>query len=113
VRQTEKDNLLHLFADSQNWCQHAEARDSSGNPVRYNDTAAVSWDLVGGICHLFGWDRACKLFIQLSKLQAPQRYFRDDDKAISAMIQLQDFNDADDTTYEKVLNRISAVKATN
>jgi len=37
----EKHKLLALFADGQRWCQHAEAKDGTGEAVRYDDPADV------------------------------------------------------------------------
>jgi hypothetical protein len=103
----EKEQLLDLFADEGKWCQHCEARDPNGDPVRYDDETAVAWDIAGGICHLFGWRRARELFGQLHRhIGGPQRLPYDRDEHISAMAALFDFNDAFDTTYEKVVGTL-------
>ncbi len=105
--QEEKDHLLSLFANEASWCQEVEARDEQGDPVRYDDDAAVSWDLIGGLCHLFGWSRACKLFVQLVRhITGPSLRWSSPDRAMAAMRVLQDFNDRRETTYETILTTL-------
>ncbi|UCC31169.1 MAG: hypothetical protein JSU86_02615 [Phycisphaerales bacterium] len=100
----EKTQLLALFDNEGKWCQGCEALDSSGNAVRYDDETAVAWDIVGGVCHLFGWRRARELFGQLHRhISGRQRTHCDPNEDISAMAALFDFNDAFETTYEKVV----------
>jgi hypothetical protein len=107
----EKEQLLGLFASEAKWCQHCEARDPDGNPVRYDDKTAVAWDIAGGICHLFGWRRARELFRQLHRhIDGPQRPHCDRDEHIAAMAALFDFNDALDTTYAKVVRTLQDVR---
>jgi|CXWL01.1.fsa_nt_gi hypothetical protein len=107
--QDEKDRLIALFDDESNWCQGLDAADLEGQSVHYDDKQAVSWDLVGGLCHLFGWKRACNLFEPLSRHIAHRRptglpSFKNAE--IAAMSALLDFNDDDDTTHEIVMDRI-------
>lgn len=100
----EKDQLLDLFANETQWCQHCEAQDQNGDPVHYDDEAAVAWDIVGGMCHLFGWRRARELVRQLHRhIGGRQGLGWSQDADIAAMSGLFDFNDASDTTYEKVV----------
>ncbi len=100
----EKEQLLQLFDDVKCWSQGAEARDDSGEPVSYSDKTAVAWDIVGGLCHLFGWRRACQLFEQLHRHMAGLSVMdagRESD--VAALSALLDFNDAADTTHERVM----------
>jgi len=108
MTQDEKDKLLRLFAVTGQWCREAEARDGTGEPVRYNDPTATSWDLVGGLCHLFGWQRACRLFVQLGRhlLGTTARMANAEDEAMSSMSALIDFNDDEATTHELLLERL-------
>lgn len=100
----EKTQLLALFDNVGKWCQGCEALDPSGSAVRYDDETAAAWDIVGGMCHLFGWRRARELFGQLHRhISGRQRTHCDPNEDITAMAALFDFNDAFDTTYEKVV----------
>ena len=100
----EKGQMLDLLADEGKWCQHCEARDQDGSPVRYDDQRAVAWDIVGGMCHLFGWRRARELFGQLHRhIRGPQRTPYDRKEDIAAMAGLFDFNDASDMTHDKIV----------
>jgi len=107
----EKSRLLALLQPPRAWCQHAEARDGEGNPVRFDDQRALAWDLTGALCHLFGWRRAAELFCQLHRhIGARSR----SDKVsgfseFQAMSALQDFNDSADMTHERLLAAVSAV----
>ena len=104
----EKDRLLALFDNQNKWCQLHEARDGQGNQVPYSDEAAVAWDVVGGMCRLFGWRRACQLFGQLSRhISGTQKTRFGQDEDMIAMAALFDFNDAADTTYEKVMSMLT------
>lgn len=106
----EKTQLLALFDSESKWCQGSEALDVDGEPVRYNDESAVAWDLVGGMCHLFGWHRARTLFAQLIRhIVGRQRPQFDRDEQIAAMSALFDFNDAIDTTYAKIVATLQGV----
>lgn len=111
MTQDEKDKLLTLFADAKHWCREAEARDGAGEAVRFSDTTAAAWDLVGGLCHLFGWQRACRLFVQLGRhLLGPKaQSANSNDEAMSCMSALIDFNDNESTTYEILLERLRDV----
>jgi hypothetical protein len=100
----EKEKLLTLFAQENRWCRGCEARDGVGDPVCYDDKAAVAWDLVGGICHLFGWTRGRELFGQIHRhIGGRPGPRRGQDEAMAAMAALFDFNDSLDTTYDKVM----------
>ena len=100
----EKTQLLSLFSEEGRWCQGAEAVDRDGNPVRLSDETAVAWDIVGGVCHLFGWQRARKLFVQLQRhICGRQKTHYNRDEEMAAMAALLDFNDASETSYEKVV----------
>lgn len=109
MQPAEMSKLIGRLSTPDKWCQHAEARDSAGNPVQYNDAAAVAWDLVGGICCTFGWERACGIFNELSD-QVGAEAADAQKRAIAAMIALQDFNDDPQTTYDMVINRIRAAQ---
>ena len=110
MKQEEKDKLLSLFAKEQSWCQGVEARDDQGNPARYGDERAAAWDLVGGLCYLFGWSRACKLFVQVVRhIAGSSRRWTSQDREMAAMRTLQDFNDRGDMTYEEVMERLRAL----
>lgn len=100
----EKERLLMLFAEPARWCQGAEARDEAGNAVRYDDPSAVAWDITGGLCALFGWQRALELFPQLDRHvhQVGRGRRRDADPGIASMAALQDSNDEAATTFETV-----------
>jgi hypothetical protein len=107
--QDEKDQLIALFDDENRWCQGLDAADLNGDSVHYDAEQAVSWDLVGGLCHLFGWKRACSLFEPLSRHLAHKRHLTSPSAPnieIAAMSALLDFNDDDDTTHEIVMTRL-------
>ena len=107
----EKDKLLTLFENESRWCQRVEARDKRGRPVHYNDERATAWDMVGGMCFLFGWDRACKLFVQVSReVTGLKRGRVVRDPAMSAMGSLQDFNDKRDTTFDLIMERLRKMR---
>lgn len=107
MMQHEKDELLALFENESKWCRNVEARDRRGNPVHYSDAAAAAWDLVGGMCCLFGWDRAMSLFVQVGRhITGAQRCRTRRDREIAAMVSLQDFNDRPDTTYDGIMERL-------
>ncbi len=107
MMQYEKDKLLALFEDENRWCQRFEARDGKGKPVRYNDKAATAWDVVGGMCFLFGWKRACKLFAQAGRqITGVKRVAGFRDHEMAAMASLLDFNDRYDTTYDLVMAKL-------
>ena len=108
MRQDEKDRLLGLFDDQRRWCREVDARDDQGNAVHYDDPAAVAWDIVGGMCHLFGWRRACELFAQMTRhvVGSPPGSRWSTDPQMLAMAALQDFNDRPDTTFELVVAKL-------
>jgi hypothetical protein len=108
----EQQQLLALFDRTERWCRHAEARDRLGQPVTYDDEAAVAWDLTGALCHLFGWERAAQLFCHLqSRLDGtgptgcPQQRSTGPahDPQLRAMAALQEFNDNARTNFEAVV----------
>lgn len=108
---TEKEKLLALFASKSQWCQRFEARDERGKPVRYNDEDAVAWDVVGGMCLLFGWKRACELFEQTGRqITGVKRGAGLGDHAIAAMVALLDFNDRYDTSYDLVMSKLRNIR---
>lgn len=107
----EKERLILLLDDERRWCQDAEARDRDGNPVRYDDETATAWDLVGAMCHLFGWPRARQLFQQVCRHLAAGvggRVSRDPE--IAAMTCLQDFNDERSTTRDMIVGRLRGLR---
>ena len=107
MMQDEKDKLLALFENESRWCQHVEARDKRGNPVHYNDERATAWDVVGGMCFLFGWERARKLFGQAGRdITGLKQRNGLRNLEIAAMASLQDFNDKRDTTFDLVIARL-------
>jgi hypothetical protein len=111
MMQNEKDKLLVLFENESRWCQGVEARDERGKPVHYNDERATAWDVVGGLCFLFGWDRACKLFVQVSQqVTGLKRGYGLRNREMAAMASLQDFNDKRGTTYDLVMERLRDIR---
>jgi hypothetical protein len=108
----EKEQLLALFNGAHRWCQGIEAHDVRGQAVRYDDVAAVAWDITGALCRLFGWRRACALFTQLERHISSQRgaaRWPMRDTEIASMAALQDFNDRADTTFEMVRGQIETM----
>ncbi len=111
MMEDEKDKLLALFENEGRWCQRVEARDQRDNPVHYNDARAAAWDVVGGMCFLFGWDRACKLFVQVAQQVTGLKHgHATRDREMAAMAALQDFNDKRDTTYDLIMARLRDVR---
>ena len=108
MMQEEKDKLIALFDNRHRWCQGFDASDGKGNSVHYNDEQAVSWDLVGGLCHLFGWKRASELFEPMSRHVSGRRYNDSPmhSKEIAAMTALFDFNDDEETTHERIVSSL-------
>jgi hypothetical protein len=113
MMQEEKDKLIALFENEHRWCSSADAQDEGGQAVHFDDKTAVSWDLVGGLCHLFGWKRACKLFGPLSRhFSGKQRttglrhFSTNENNEILAMTALLDFNDHPDTSYELIVSKL-------
>lgn len=109
----EKRQLLEFFKDEASWTRDVEARDRSGTPVHYDDPTAVAWDLVGGLCRLFGWRRACTLFGQV------QRHVADGERRsfgwpaaqtdIEAMRSLQEFNDSATTDFNHLYEQLQSM----
>jgi hypothetical protein len=91
----EKDQLLALLLDARHWCQGAEARSADGEAVTYSDPQATAWDVTGAACQLFGWQRACELFIQIDRRLHPRAIggLAGAGAAIAAMVGLQRWND--------------------
>lgn len=103
----EKEKLLSLFDQEDRWCQEAEARNAEGEAVHFDSDEAVAWDLVGGLCWLFGWTRATELFGQVSRhILGRHRSTRHMQTAISAMAALVDFNDDTKTNFPTVLSKL-------
>lgn len=105
----EKDQLLELLDHEGKWCQGAEARDANSDAVRYDDDAAVAWDVTGALCRLFGWSRACVLFGQLDRHINRKRValgWPAADVEMYAMGALQDFNDRIGLTFDMMRERI-------
>lgn len=110
MTQSEKDRLLSMFAPATKWCKEMEACDGSGESVHYDDPGAVAWDLTGGLCLLFGWDRAGELFLQFDRhLLDGKRMARGSNVMIASMVALQEFNDRPDTTHQVLLERIGTM----
>ena len=110
MRQDEKDKLLTLFEKKHQWCKHVEACNERGQPVHYHDKTAVAWDLVGGICFLFGWERACTLFREIEpRVSGLHRCRGARDPEMAAMVSLKDFNDKRDTTYNLIMAKLRDV----
>jgi hypothetical protein len=112
----EKTRLLALFERPGNWCRDAEARNVYGDPVSYDNYAAVSWDLTGALCRLFGWQRACVLFEQVGRhLMGKRELGRRPraDASVHAMRMLQDFNDQADITFQALRAQIETIPVWN
>jgi hypothetical protein len=110
MTQDEKNRLLELFKNEHRWCKNAEARDKRGKPVHYSDKAAVAWDLIGGMCVLFGWERAVKLFIDVARhVTGQQEDWADREWTMAAMASVQDFNDKRETTYPLIIARLRSM----
>lgn len=101
----EKEKILAFFTDPQRWCRNAEARDETGEAVRYDHPSAVAWDMTGLMCLLFGWRRARELFCQLDRhIHGARRVeWPWADTAITSMVALQERNDENDTTFDMVI----------
>lgn len=104
----EKEQLVALLADAQHWCQGAEARDANGQAVTYSDADATAWDLTGAACQLFGWRRACELFVQIERHLHPRARAGPpgSDAKITAMVGLQSWNDDPQTTHTELIARL-------
>jgi len=108
----EKEQLLAFLDHERRWCRDAEARDAKSDAVRYDDDAAVAWDVTGALCRLFGWQRACALFVQFDRhingkragIGWPVR-----DAEMDAMGALQNFNDRVDMTFDMIRERIDTM----
>jgi len=112
----EKSRLLALLAHAGTWCRDAEAKDGHGDPVTYDDGAAVAWDVTGAVCRLFGWQRARVLFVQMERhIRGKRRTvgWRRREPGIDAMKALQDFNDRPDTTFDRLREQLEAMPVWN
>ncbi len=110
MTQDEKNKLLDLLGNEGKWCRETDARDEQGDPVHYDDEKAAAWDVVGGMCRLFGWSRACELFGQVARHftgSQPPRTLQDPE--MGAMAVLQDFNDDQNTTYTSVMAQLQGL----
>jgi len=98
---------LALFGEPRRWCREVDAVDSQGQSVHYDDENAVAWDVVGGMCHVFGWQRACELFALVSRhLVGPHSSHTFSRTDMVAMDALQEFNDHADTTFDLVVTKL-------
>ncbi|MCC6359903.1 MAG: hypothetical protein IT450_14255 [Phycisphaerales bacterium] len=105
----EKQLLLNFFNTASTWCQHVEARDLGANPVHCDDDAAAAWDITGAMYRLFGSRRAGALFAQLDRHIHGKRHVKAwpvRSPELDAMVALQAFNDASDTTFEVLRLRL-------
>jgi hypothetical protein len=107
----ERAQLVTLLQDPQHWCQGAEARDAEGHDVMYGDTQATAWDLTGAACRLFGWGRACELFLHMDRHlhDRARAGANQHDAEIAAMVALQTWNDAAATTHAELLARLQSL----
>ena len=108
----EKEQLLALLDHERRWCRNAEAHDANSDAVRYDDDAAVAWDVTGALCRLFGWRRACVLFGQLDRHINGKRStigWLARDAEMDAMSALQNFNDRADMTFDVMRERIETM----
>ncbi len=106
----EKTKLLALLDKPAHWCQEAEARDASGEAVRYSDPSAEAWDITGAVCLLFGWARASELFLQLDKhILGPRGAFKPRNAEMVSMAALQDYNDSSGTTYQMLVEQLKSM----
>lgn len=112
MTQYEKERLLSLFSVPDNWCQEVEAKDFSGGCVPYDDPRAVAWDLTGGVCRAFGWDRALEIFPVLERHMLDRQTSPDaQNPAIASMVALQEFNDQPSTSYDELVSKLQSVPA--
>lgn len=111
----EKERLITLFGARNRWCQGAEARDEAGQAVHYDDPGATAWDITGGMCLLFGWQRALELFPQLSRHvhQVKRSHWWINDPGIASMVALQDSNDEKGTTFEMMTGWLQSMPVWN
>lgn len=110
MTRTEKESLLSTFSLPARWCKDMEACDDQGEAVAYNHPTAVAWDLTGGLCRLFGWDRALELFPQLARSMLGMRSVaRRSGFEVACMVALQEFNDHPETTHGLLLARLHSL----
>ena len=114
MKPNEKARMLALFEKQSQWCKHVEAHDRQGQPVHYDDKTAVAWDLVGGMCFLFGWERACALFKEVERhVSGLHRCQAARDPEMAALASLTDFNDKRDTTHDLIMAQLRDVPVHN
>lgn len=111
----EKKQLIALLADARHWCQGAEAHDAAGQAVTYSDPDATAWDLTGAACHLFGWRRACELFLQIERHFQPRAGAggAGREAEITAMVVLQSWNDDPRATHPELLALLERLPVSN
>jgi len=111
MQDTEKVKLLALFRNESFWCQEAEARNAVGEEVKLNDSCATAWDLTGGLCALFGWERACALYGQIAQHLRAQSDpgVRAEFEAMEAFAVLQEFNDRESTRFADVFSLLESM----
>lgn len=99
--------------DARRWCQSAEARRADGQAVTYCDPEAAAWDLTGAVCRLFGWRRACELFIQIDQRLHPPTGAGAGGDPIAAMICLQSWNDDPQTSHPDLVAVLERLPVSN
>jgi hypothetical protein len=111
----EKARLLALFGERDRWCQDSEAGSEMGQPVHYDDPCAVAWDITGGMCLLFGLQRALELFPQFDRHvhQVKRSRWWVTDSGIASMAALQDSNDDTSTTFEMMTGWVTNMPVRN
>jgi hypothetical protein len=108
----EKEQLLALLNRRHNWCTRVEAQDSNNNAVPYDDDNAVAWDITGALCRLFGWQRACTLFVQVDRHIHGKRskfIWPVPDWEMDAMRALQEYNDRPDISFDTVRQKLESM----
>lgn len=107
----EKERVLAFFETEARWCQHAEARDTNGGAVQYDDPEAVAWDLTGGLFRLFGPQRTNVLLGQIERhisgRKRPYQFGRD--PVIESILALQSYNDRPETTFETLVGCLQTI----
>lgn len=108
----EKEQILALLSQQQRWCTKAEAFDADSNAVAYDDDNAVAWDLTGALCRLFGWHRACTLFVQIDRHIHGKRskfIWPVPDLEMDAMRALQEYNDNPDVSFDVIRQQLESM----
>lgn len=92
------DSLAELFAEKRRWTQGAMARGDSGEPRTALDWRAESWCLVGAVEHVYrGHDTQGRMFRRLCRALGPEVWPERPAQYLS------DWSDADERTWEEVL----------